>query len=89
MRLDKWLKVARVIKRRTVAHDAAEVGRVVLNGKAAKPSAEVHVGDEIVVDIGGRWTAVRVLLVPERAPGRSDVLYETLWTRPKDGGDVP
>jgi len=86
MRLDKWLKIARVIKRRTVAHDAAETGRVVLNGKVAKPAAEVHVGDELVVDIGGRETALRVLAVPDRpVPRGADELYEVLWTRPKGG----
>lgn len=84
MRLDKWLKVARVIKRRTVAHDAAEMGRVILNGKPAKPSSEVRVGDEMIVDIGGRETALKVLAVPERPqPRGADELYTVLWVRAK------
>ncbi len=87
VRLDKWLKVARVIKRRTLAHDAADTGRVTLNGKPAKPSAEVHVGDEMVVDIGGRETALRVLLVPDRPlPRGADELYEVVWVRQKGPG---
>ncbi len=87
VRLDKWLKVARVIKRRTLAHDAAETGRVTLNGKAAKPSAEVKVGDEMIVDIGGRETALRVLAVPDRPlPRGAGELYEVLWVRSKGAG---
>ena len=88
LRLDKWLKVARVIKRRTVAHDAAEMGRVVLNGKAAKPASEVRVGDEMIVDIGGRETALRVLMVPDRPQPRGAAeLYEVLWVRAKGTGE--
>ncbi len=76
-----------MIKRRTIAHDAAETGRVTLNGKLAKPASEVRVGDELVVDIGGRQTALRVLLVPERPlPRGSDELYEVLWVRQKGPG---
>ncbi len=89
LRLDKWLKVARVIKRRTIAHDAAETGRVTLNGKPAKPASEVRVGDEMVVDIGGRETALRVLMVPDRpVPRGSDELYEVLWVRQKGPGTI-
>lgn len=87
MRLDKWLKVARVIRRRTVAHDAAETGRVTLNGKPAKPAADVRVGDELIVDIGGRETALRVLAVPDRPlPRGVQELYEVLWVRAKGSG---
>jgi ribosomal 50S subunit-recycling heat shock protein len=50
MRLDKFLKVSRIIKRRTVAKEVCETGRVLLNGKAAKPGSEVKVGD--IVEIG-------------------------------------
>ena len=47
MRLDKFLKVSRVIKRRTVANDAADSGRIAVNGKVVKPSYEVKVGDKV------------------------------------------
>ncbi len=54
MRLDKFLKVSRLIKRRTVAKDVSEQGRVVVNGREAKPSSAVKVGDEITVQFGTR-----------------------------------
>ena len=51
MRIDKYLKISRLIKRRTVAHDAAQEERIFLNGKAAKPSAQVKPGDEITLNL--------------------------------------
>ncbi|MEW4372785.1 RNA-binding S4 domain-containing protein [Paenibacillus sp. WLX1005] len=60
MRLDKFLKVSRLIKRRTVAKDVSEQGRVLLNGREAKPSATVKVGDEITVQFGQKLVTVRV-----------------------------
>ena len=54
MRLDKYLKVSRIIKRRTVANEACAGGRVTLNGKVAKPGAEVKPGDEMVIRFGDR-----------------------------------
>ncbi|MCY9517396.1 RNA-binding S4 domain-containing protein [Paenibacillus apiarius] len=60
MRLDKFLKVSRLIKRRTVAKDVSEQGRVVLNGREAKPSTSVKVGDEITVQFGQKLVTVRV-----------------------------
>jgi len=54
MRLDKFLKVSRLIKRRTVAKDVSDQGRVLLNGREAKPSATVKVGDELEVQFGQR-----------------------------------
>ncbi len=67
MRLDKFLKVSRIIKRRTVAKEAGEGGRVTLNGKVAKPSSEVSVGDVIAVRFGERTARFRVLSVQETA----------------------
>ncbi|AET58307.1 hypothetical protein HPL003_07720 [Paenibacillus terrae HPL-003] len=60
MRLDKFLKVSRLIKRRTVAKDVSEQGRVVVNGREAKPSSAVKVGDEITVQFGQKLVTVRV-----------------------------
>ncbi len=60
MRLDKFLKVSRLIKRRTVAKDVSEQGRVLLNEREAKPSATVKVGDEITVQFGQKLVTVRV-----------------------------
>lgn len=61
MRLDKFLKVSRLIKRRTVAKDFAENERVSINGKLAKPSAEVKKGDVISIQVGERRLSVEVL----------------------------
>jgi ribosomal 50S subunit-recycling heat shock protein len=60
MRLDKFLKVSRLIKRRTVAKDVSEQGRVLLNGREAKPSATLKVGDEIMVQFGQKLVTVQV-----------------------------
>lgn len=65
MRLDKFLKVSRLIKRRTVANEACDAGRVSVNGKAAKASLDVKVGDEIEIGFGTRQVKVRVLDVQE------------------------
>ena len=60
MRIDKYLKNARVIKRRTVAKEACEQGRVLVNGKAAKPGTEVSIGDEIEIIFGSRPMKIKV-----------------------------
>ena len=65
MRLDKWLKVSRIIKRRTVANEAAGAGRISINGKIAKPSTEVKVGDELDILLGGKHFLCRVEKTPE------------------------
>ena len=65
MRLDKYLKVSRPIKRRTVANEACDAGRVLLNGKAAKASAEVKPDDIIEIGFGTRTVKVQVLAVEE------------------------
>ncbi len=65
MRLDKYLKVSRLIKRRTVANDACDAGRVMINGKVAKASVDVKVGDVIEIEFGNRNVKVRVTEVKE------------------------
>lgn len=60
MRLDKYLKVSRLIKRRTVANEACDAGRVVINGKVAKASADVKAGDVIEIAFGNKSVKVRV-----------------------------
>ena len=65
MRLDKYLKVSRLIKRRTVANEACDAGRVTINDKPAKASANVKVGDIITIQFGNRETKVEVLSVAE------------------------
>lgn len=61
MRLDKFLKVSRLIKRRTVANEACDAGRVMVNGKPAKASVNVKVGDTIEIMFGARNVKVEVL----------------------------
>ncbi|CAG7650006.1 hypothetical protein PAESOLCIP111_05993 [Paenibacillus solanacearum] len=65
MRLDKFLKLSRLIKRRTVAKDVSEQGRVWINGREAKPSSAVKVGDELTVQFGQKLVTVRVELLSE------------------------
>ena len=65
MRLDKYLKVSRIIKRRTIASEAASAGRISINGKVAKPSSEVRVGDTIDILMGGKHLLFRVEGVQE------------------------
>ncbi|MBO4627866.1 MAG: RNA-binding S4 domain-containing protein [Lachnospiraceae bacterium] len=65
MRLDKYLKVSRLIKRRTVANEACDAGRVNINGRPAKASAEVKVGDVIEIGFGNKQVKVEVLDVAE------------------------
>ena len=65
MRLDKFLKVSRLIKRRTVANEAWDAGRVLVNGKSAKASLNVKEGDVIEIEFGTRTVKVEVLDVQE------------------------
>ena len=65
MRLDKYLQVSRLIKRRTVANEACDAGRVLLNDKVARASAEVKAGDVITIQFGNKDVKVEVLTVQE------------------------
>ena len=67
MRLDKYLKVSRLIKRRTVANEACDGGRVTVNGRPAKASYDVKVGDVIEIAFGQRTLKVEVVAVEENA----------------------
>ena len=64
MRLDKFLKVSRLIKRRTVANTVSDMGRVLVNGNAAKPAKHLKVGDIIEIEYANRIEKVEVLIVP-------------------------
>lgn len=65
MRLDKYLKVSRIIKRRTVANEACTGGRVIVNGKPAKPSHDLKIGDVIELEFGNRKISAKVLSLAE------------------------
>ena len=79
MRLDKYLKVSRLIKRRTVANEACDAGRVVVNGKPARASYDVKEGDVLEIGLGARSVKVQVVSVQENA-AKNDaaLLYRVL-----------
>ena len=82
MRLDKFLKVSRLIKRRTVANDACDSERISVNGKNAKASYAVKVGDHITVAFGNKSVTVRVLEIKDttkksEASGMYEIISET------------
>ena len=79
MRLDKYLKVSRLIKRRTVANEACDAGRVMVNGKAARASYDVKLGDGIAITLGAREVTVEVADVQETvAKNDAAMLYKIL-----------
>ena len=79
MRIDKFLKVSRVIKRRTVAADACDGGRIEINGKVAKPSKDVKVGDVVKVSFGNNAMTFEVLSVDEHQTKQSaETMYRLL-----------
>ncbi len=79
MRLDKYLKVSRLIKRRTVANEACDAGRVLVNGKIARASYDVKIGDVIGLSLGMREIKVEVVAVQETvAKNDAALLYRIL-----------
>jgi ribosomal 50S subunit-recycling heat shock protein len=79
MRLDKYLKVSRIIKRRTVANEACDAGRVIVNGKVARASYDVKVNDVIELQLGVRVIKARVVSVNEYAKkDEAALMYEVI-----------
>lgn len=79
MRLDKYLKVSRIIKRRTVANEACDAGRVLVNGKAARASYDVKVGDIMELQLGPRAIKARIVSINEYAKkDEAGEMYEIL-----------
>lgn len=79
MRLDKFLKVSRLIKRRTVANEACDNARISVNGKSAKASYDVRIGDEITVSFGSKNVTVRVLDIRDTTKkSESQGMYEVI-----------
>ena len=79
MRLDKYLKVSRLIKRRTVANDACDAGRVFVNGKPARASYDVKEGDVLTISLGAREVQAQVVSVQETvAKNDAALLYKLL-----------
>lgn len=79
MRLDKYLKVSRIIKRRTVANEACDAGRVLINGRAARASYDVKVGDILEVNLGTTPVKVEIVNVNEYAKKEdAQLMYKIL-----------
>ena len=79
MRLDKYLKVSRLIKRRTVANDACDGERILVNGKLAKASYNVKIGDLITISFGAKSVTVRVLEIRETTKKTESIgMYEVV-----------
>ena len=79
MRLDKYLKVSRIIKRRTLANDACDAGRVSINGKVAKASVDVKIGDVIEIRFGSNITKLEVLSLKESVRKEdANAMYKSL-----------
>jgi ribosomal 50S subunit-recycling heat shock protein len=89
VRIDKFLKVSRLAKRRSEAHEALVNGRITCAGRALKPGYEVKAGDELVLHYARKFLTVRVLLVPERVTPalRNTPLYEILAERRDEPSD--
>ena len=79
MRLDKYLKVSRLIKRRTVANEACDSSRVTVNGKLVKPSYDVKIGDQITIAFGSKQVTVKVLEIKETTKKSESIgMYEVI-----------
>lgn len=77
MRIDKFLKVSRLIKRRTIAKEACEKDRIMLNGRVAKPGADLKIGDVITIQYGNTIIKAKVLLLSEHCPkNQAESMYE-------------
>lgn len=80
MRLDKYLKVSHIIKRRSLAKDAADKERIAINGKSAKPSTDVKVGDIIEIQYASKILKVKVLSINEyTSKAESSSMYEVVY----------
>lgn len=76
MRLDKFLKISRVIKRRTIANEVANAGRVSANGKTAKPSYDVKIGDIIEIKFGDKISRFQIVNIPKVATKNIDEIIK-------------
>ena len=82
MRLDKYLKVSRIIKRRTISKDIISFGQVFLNGRKAKPASEVKVSDLISLTLGNRIITIKVLSIDDKIKKEQAInLYEIIEER--------
>ena len=89
MRVDKFLKVSRLIKRREVAKELCDAGYVAVNGKTAKPSSEIDIGDEIKLRLGRRTLTVKVTtLLPHAGKEKALSMYEVTQDEKENRGNA-
>jgi ribosomal 50S subunit-recycling heat shock protein len=87
MRLDVFLKLSRLVPRRTIAQEMCERGAVMVNGSRAKSAREVREGDQLSIERAGTVTTIRIVEVPGRPPSRAQArsLYETVGAESHSG----
>ena len=78
MRVDKFLKVSRIIKRRTIANEAADGGRIIVNGKVVKPSYEVKVNDILEIKFGDKTAKFKIIFIQEKKKKNMPQMIEEL-----------
>lgn len=89
MRLDKYLQVARVIKRRTLSKDLITLGRVTINGRVAKPATEVHINDVLTLDLRDVFLRIKIEDIKEHVrKEEADTLFKVLEQIQKDKHDA-
>ena len=76
MRIDKFLKVSRIIKRRTIANEAADNGRISVNGKVVKPSYDIKVNDIVEIKFGNQTSKFKITAIPAKQSVRTDEVAE-------------
>lgn len=76
MRIDKFLKVSRIIKRRTIANEAADNGRISVNGKVVKPSYDIKVNDIVEIKFGNQTSKFKITAIPTKQSVRTDKVAE-------------
>ncbi len=78
MRIDKFLKVSRIIKRRTIANEAADNGRISVNGRVVKPSYEIKVGDIVEIKFGNNISKFKIIAIPKGQNCNSNEVIELI-----------
>lgn len=78
MRIDKFLKVSRIIKRRTVANEAADGGRISVNGKIVKPSYEIKLGDIVEIRFGNTTSKFEIIQIPKGQNAKTDEVIKMI-----------
>lgn len=78
MRIDKFLKVSRIIKRRTVANEAADGGRISVNGRVVKPSYDVKIGDVVEIKFGNNVSKFKIKAIPKTQSTKTEEVIELM-----------